>query len=129
MRVVCAVIDLRNVFKFENVEAAQDRVTAIWNVPFDLPYLEGHFPSQPIVPAVAIVDASIELLKRTVSPAVSLKGIKTSKFLNPLVPGLKVDIECRRINDQEWSVDWKAPSEVDGHAPSLHLIARLALVI
>ncbi|MES2855940.1 MAG: hypothetical protein V4692_08750 [Bdellovibrionota bacterium] len=128
---------MKTLLHFESVRSTAnareeiEAVTAIWPVPFDLPYLDGHFPGQPIVPAVAIVDISVELLRREAfKSGYHLKGIKTSKFMNPLMPSAEievmVDIDCRRVSENEWSVDWKLRSEEATASP--HLIARLSLL-
>lgn len=127
------MVNLAEVFKFEVLEKAEDvstgesKLRATWLVPNDLPYLEGHFPSQPIVPAVAMIDASVELLRRSFGVG-GFRGIKTSKFMNPLVPGLTVEIECKKVGERDWTVDWKTISEAKEHTPSFHLIARLLLL-
>jgi 3-hydroxymyristoyl/3-hydroxydecanoyl-(acyl carrier protein) dehydratase len=152
------VIDLKSTFEFSDIaiDTASEvgshvgshvgseglvQIQATWLVPADLPYLEGHFPSQPIVPAVAIIDASSDLIASCIEKTtangskLTLKGIKATKFLNPLLPGLTVGIQCRRIgfadSAQEWSVDWTVKSTEGALAeqtPSVHLIARLILV-
>ncbi len=56
------MIDLTRAFSGMNVEDAT-RVT--WTLPRSLPYFDGHFPGNPIFPAVGIVDASLHALAQT----------------------------------------------------------------
>ncbi len=128
------MIDLQTCFKFAEIKieakskttnepADRDFVSGTWVVPHDLPYLNGHFPNQPIVPGVAILDATFELISRAFGTG-QLSAVKHSKFLKPLSPGSKVDIECRRVVDHEWAVDWSICKNDE-----TELVARLLLVI
>jgi 3-hydroxyacyl-[acyl-carrier-protein] dehydratase len=47
------------------------------------PCLPGHFPGNPVVPAVIILDAVIAAL-RAAYPAQSFRGVRKIKFLRPL---------------------------------------------
>lgn len=80
----------------------------------------------PIVPAVAIVDASLEFIKQASGLSkLDLKGVKSAKFLNPVIPDLEVEIEARAVNENEWMVEWKTRTEPN----SMHLLARLSLLV
>lgn len=113
------MIDTHACFQFEEVQGQPDYVTATWIVPQDLPYLQGHFPGQPIVPAVAILDATNELLNRALRQNLELTQLKNAKFTKPLEPTQAVSIECMRVVDNEWTVDWSIQGE---------LVARLLIV-
>lgn len=56
----------------------------------DHPALPGHFPGQPIVPGVVIVDQVIALLADT--QGLQASGIRKLKFLKPLLPGQPVSV-------------------------------------
>jgi len=56
----------------------------------DHPALPGHFPGQPIVPGVVIVDHVMALLAETHDLQAS--GIRKLKFLKPLLPGQPVSV-------------------------------------
>jgi 3-hydroxyacyl-[acyl-carrier-protein] dehydratase len=116
------MIDLNASFQFESLIAKEtgDFVSAKWIVPHDLPYLQGHFPDQPIVPGVAILDATTELLRKAYGKDNQVSLVKNSKFLKPLTPGSIITIECRQLSPQEWTVDWTIGPEI---------IARLLLII
>ena len=78
-----------------------------WTVPSDLPYLQGHFPDQPILPAIAIIDASTYLLQCALEqPGLAVKAVANAKFLSPIVPGTQVQIQMTAISEREWTIDW-----------------------
>jgi 3-hydroxymyristoyl/3-hydroxydecanoyl-(acyl carrier protein) dehydratase len=74
------MINPQNIFTFSEG-------SAIWKVPKDLPYFEGHFPENPIMPAVALLDMIQQYL---MFQDPSLKGsfltIKSAKFTEIVRP-------------------------------------------
>jgi 3-hydroxymyristoyl/3-hydroxydecanoyl-(acyl carrier protein) dehydratase len=79
-----------------------------WTVAGDLPYLNGHFPNSPILPAIAILDASTYILQQVLAqPQLTVKVVQMAKFLNPIVPGQTVRIAWQSLNEKEWQIDWK----------------------
>ena len=81
--------------------------TVEWTVSQSLPYLDGHFPGTPILPAIAIVDASTYILQRALQqPHLKLKSITMAKFLSPIRPGQKLRIACDRLVDLGWQLKW-----------------------
>lgn len=92
---------------FHSLQEAGDCLSRDWVIPADLPYFEGHFPGNPIFPAVGIVDASICVLSSVLSdPGLTAPVILVAKFTHPLVPGDQVRIDCKNLNGREWSVEW-----------------------
>ena len=53
--------------------------------PADAPCLDGHFPGNPVVPAVAILAELIAWTETELGHAVS--GVVSARFRSPLVPG------------------------------------------
>lgn len=98
-------------FNLDLIDAkSNSEITAQWRVPADLIYLNGHFPNQPVVPAVAILDVTVEVLKHVLGPRVQLIGVKNAKFTSPLLPGQLVEFEGKRVPTGDWSVDLKTKS-------------------
>ena len=81
-------------------------VNSSWTVPKELSYFDGHFPGNPILPAIAIIDISNELLNRALSKSLYLTSIKTAKFTGLVIPGLTVQIRAILVAPAEWQVDW-----------------------
>ena len=61
-------------------------------VPVDHPCLAGHFPGNPLVPAVVILDFVIDLAERWLGPRFRVSGISQAKFLAPLMPTERAEV-------------------------------------
>lgn len=61
----------------------------------DHPSLPGHFPGQPLVPAVVILQRAMAELARTF-PDCRIRGIPQAKFLSPLAPGERAQLVLQR---------------------------------
>ena len=67
-----------------------DAVTLEIVVPANHPALAGHFPGQPVVPAVVLLDAVLAQI-RTRGDFV-LRSIPVAKFLQPVLPEERVEL-------------------------------------
>jgi 3-hydroxyacyl-[acyl-carrier-protein] dehydratase len=85
-------------------------VTALKNVTINEPFFQGHFPSQPVMPGVLIIEAMAQaaavLAFESVPAAdankpriVYLAGVDDARFKKPVVPGdqMIITIEVDRI--------------------------------
>src|SRR5690606_27073371 len=90
----------------------KDSVLVKWTVPADLPYFQGHFPGQPVFPAVGIVDATLHALSVHHGSKLTLAGVPQAKFLHPILPGQTVQIEMNAQGPKEWIANWKDGSEL-----------------
>jgi 3-hydroxymyristoyl/3-hydroxydecanoyl-(acyl carrier protein) dehydratase len=91
----------------------EDAKRALWTVPIDLPYFDGHFPLNPILPAFGILDGTLEFMKLlTKTPRLHLKTVKNAKFLKPVVPGLSVQIEATMTGHNHWKCRWLSEDSV-----------------
>jgi 3-hydroxyacyl-[acyl-carrier-protein] dehydratase len=68
-------------------------------VPADHPCLAGHFPGNPLVPGVVILDEVITAVAE-VWPDCRAAGISSAKFVRPLRPGQTMVVEATRVSDQ-----------------------------
>ncbi len=78
-----------------------------WTAHEKLPYFDGHFPEHPILPAIAIIDLNLELIKKiTSNPNLLVAHIATAKFLTPIFPNEIVSIHLNKLNDLNWEIIW-----------------------
>ena len=110
--------------------------TGIKNVSFNEPHFTGHFPGQPIMPGVLIIEAMAQtaavLVFRTIGETgkgklVYFATIDEVKFRKPVVPSnvlsLKVEILKNRAN--LWKV--KADAYVDGEVVTEAVISAVIM--
>jgi 3-hydroxyacyl-[acyl-carrier-protein] dehydratase len=81
------------------------RIVAIKNVTINEPYFAGHFPNQPIMPGVLIVEAIAQaggcLLLTEVEDRsdklIMFTGIERARFRRPVLPGdqLRLEVEAK----------------------------------
>ena len=88
--------------------------TAIMNVKKDGFYVQGHFPDQPVLPGVLIVEAFGQAAaaltahgidkKEYDNKLVYLMSVEKAKFRNPVIPDceLKLEIEAMRSHGRVW---------------------------
>ena len=78
---------------------------AIKNVTINEPYFSGHFPDNPIMPGVMIIEAMAQaaaLLVERPHPSrekwdFALGGVKKARFYKPICPGELYTNSCRNI--------------------------------
>lgn len=79
--------------RIESIE--EDKVVGIKNVTFNEPFFQGHFPGEPVMPGVLIIESMVQsggflLLNRIENQEESnvfFTSIKNAKFRNPVRPG------------------------------------------
>lgn len=83
-----------------------EKITALKNVTINEPFFQGHFPSQPIMPGVLLVEAMAQaggMLAFESRPAeqrggpVYFMGIDKVRFRKPVVPGDQLILEARLL--------------------------------
>jgi len=99
-----------------------ERVVGIKNVTIDEPFFEGHFPGNPIMPGVLVIEAMAQvggiLAKLSVPESMNLEGgkaiyfaaIDKVKFRKPIVPGDQILFELTAIRKgtKIWKMKGKA---------------------
>ena len=77
-----------------------------FTIPADHPALPGHFPGQPIVPGVVLLDRVIEAIEAGQGPLPPLR-LPQVKFLQPLLPGEAARIEFEPVATADGSRRWR----------------------
>lgn len=86
-----------------------------WIVPADLPYFAGHFPGSPTLPAVAMIDLTLELMRQWPGyKNAEVSAVKSAKFSAVIGPGTEVEIKILRdaasplrSEGIDWRAEWK----------------------
>ena len=98
--------------------------TAVVNVKKDSFFVQGHFPGQPVMPGVLIVEAFGQAAAALTADGIDketyenklvyLMGVEKAKFRNPVVPDcqLLLDIEAVRSHGRVWK--YKGEAKVNG---------------
>ena len=100
----------------------EKRIVGIKNVTANEPFFQGHFPGNPIMPGVLIIEAMAQVggvLARLSNPEVMKKegggsilfmAMDKVKFRKPVVPGDQIIFECQalRTGSRVWKMAGKA---------------------
>ena len=97
-------------------------LTAIKNVTINEPYFVGHFPGQPVMPAVLILESMAQagafLVLSTVPDPLQknmlFSSISDSKFRIPIIPGDQVEIKMQLIKIRLGAVKLRGEAYVSG---------------
>lgn len=99
-----------------------ERVVGIKNVTINEPFFTGHFPGQPVMPAVLEVEAMAQvggvlLLNESEDPEsklVLLTGIDHARFRKPVVPGDQIRFELEMVRRRRNTCKMQGKAFVDG---------------
>ncbi len=100
-----------------------ERIVALKNVSMDEPFFQGHFPGQPIMPGVLIMEALAQaggLLvgasegKNAPPKAVYFMGMDKVKFRHAVVPGDQLRLDVKILREHSKAVKMYGIATVDG---------------
>ena len=101
------------------VEVGPDKIVALKNVTINEPFFQGHFPGQPVMPGVLIVEAlaqagAVMAARATgfdpTTHVVYFMAMDKVKFRKPVVPGdqLSLEVVPLRKGGQVWKMRGEA---------------------
>ncbi len=98
------------------------RCTAIKNITINEPYFQGHFPNQPVMPGVLILESMAQagafLVLNSVEDPLSknmiFSAVEKAKFRKPIIPGDQVKIEMELLKIRMNAARLKGTAYVDG---------------
>jgi len=73
-------------------------------IPEDSPFFAGHFPDDPVLPAVAQFALQVQLLEEVFGPRARLAGVRVVRFRAPVGPGDVLDVVLDGEGDGEVGV-------------------------
>ncbi len=95
----------------------------IKNVTMNEPHFQGHFPEQPVMPGVLLIEGMAQTagaicirtrMRDAPPPLVYFMTIDKAKFRKPVLPGDRVEFHMRKLN-QKRSMWWfEGKAKVDG---------------
>lgn len=64
-----------------------------WTIPAEHPAFAGHFPGNPTVPGVVLLDMALHAITTATGIDLALCEISTVKFLSPVLPNEPINIQ------------------------------------
>ncbi len=113
---------IAKLINFQILEKSEEKISAELLIDENLPSFKGHFPGNPILPAVSIIDICLFLLAE-VKPNICHSDIevKRSKFMAMVRPNQKVSIEATSDDGSNWRLTWLA-QENQSKLAQVHLV-------
>ena len=90
------------------------RIVAIKNVTINEPFFQGHFPGQPIMPGVLLIEAMAQAWgilgvasagQKVQSSDILFIGIDKARFRRPVLPGDQVRFELEVVSAEEINLE------------------------
>lgn len=102
----------------------KQRIVGYKNVTSNEPFFEGHFPKHPIMPGVLILESLAQLAgllgldaiekEKAKNTVYYFAGVDKARFKKPVVPGDRLEMEARYVNDKRGIWRFECEAWVDG---------------
>ena len=103
------------------IEVTEKKVVGLKNVTINEPFFQGHFPGQPIMPGVLILEAMAQVggvgalnAPDNIGKLAYFLSINNAKFRKPVVPGDQLIIEVDLLKTKMSVMQTHAVAKVDG---------------
>lgn len=104
------------------LEVGEKTITAVKNVTFNEPQFMGHFPDQPVMPGVLLVEAMAQAggyllfsrIEDREGKLIMFTGIDNCRFRRPVVPGDQVIFELEVLSIKRTFAKLHGKALVDG---------------
>ena len=104
------------------IELGPQRAVGIKNVTFNEPFFQGHFPGQPVMPGVLLIEAGAQVTgamllgtREHAGKLAYLLGVDSFKFRKTVTPGDRVVIETEALRIKERTGQARVKATVDNH--------------
>lgn len=103
------------------IESTDKKVVGIKNVTINEPFFQGHFPGQPVMPGVLIIEAMAQVggvgalsMVDNLGKVAYFLSIKEAKFRKPVIPGDQLVIEVEILKTKLSVMQVAATAKVAG---------------
>jgi 3-hydroxymyristoyl/3-hydroxydecanoyl-(acyl carrier protein) dehydratase len=88
----------------------------------ELPYLQGHFPGLPIVPAAVLLEISQAFLRHVLArPDLKARRARQCKFKGMVAPGESYRLAAEQEKPDHWRLTWTKTGTADGPVADIQL--------
>lgn len=102
--------------------AVGSKVVGLKNVTVNEPFFQGHFPGNPVMPGVLIIECMAQVagclfFSKEPDPAAKLmflSGVDKARFRRPIFPGDQIMVTGEIVNVKLGMVKFRAEARVDG---------------